>query len=75
MAEGLAANDRVKVRLSALQAARQHAEAPERSATDLAIESRAIGITPAGIAGLIGGARRVAAMGHRTCADACDAGT
>jgi hypothetical protein len=56
VAEGLAANDRIKVRMSALQAAAQHAQHPDRQATDLAAESRAAGISPAALATLIGGA-------------------
>jgi uncharacterized protein Yka (UPF0111/DUF47 family) len=56
VAEGLAANDRIKVRLSALQAAAQHAREPEGAATDLAVESRTAGIAPAALATLIGGA-------------------
>ena len=39
--EGLAANDRIKVRMSALQAAAQHAAHPEAPITDLSAESRA----------------------------------
>jgi hypothetical protein len=56
VAEGLAANDRIKLRLSALQAAAQHAREPDRAAPDLAIESRAAGIAPAALVTLIGGA-------------------
>ncbi|MBI5261407.1 MAG: hypothetical protein HY852_06270 [Bradyrhizobium sp.] len=56
VAEGLAANDRIKVRMSALQAAAQHAREPDRPVHDLAAESRAAGIAPAAIAALIGGA-------------------
>jgi uncharacterized protein Yka (UPF0111/DUF47 family) len=56
VAEGLAANDRIKVRLSALQAAAQHARAPDSPATDLQVECHAAGIAPAAIAALIGGA-------------------
>jgi uncharacterized protein Yka (UPF0111/DUF47 family) len=55
--EGLAANDRIKVRMSALQAALRHAQYPDVPATDLSIESRAAGIAPAPLAVLIGGAR------------------
>ncbi|WP_316232589.1 hypothetical protein [Bradyrhizobium sp. SZCCHNPS2010] len=60
IADGLAANDRIKVRLSALQAASQHARAPERRLTDLSAESRAAGITSADLSTLIGGAHRTA---------------
>ena len=56
VAEGLAANDRIKLRLSALQAAAQHAREPDRAVADLAIESRAAGIAPAALVTLIGGA-------------------
>src|SRR5512138_1316066 len=59
VAEGLAANDRIKVRMSALQAAHQHAEAPDRPATELTVESHAAGIAPAAIATLIGGAHLI----------------
>jgi hypothetical protein len=59
VAEGLAANDRIKVRLSALQAAAHHAQAPDFPATDLQIECRAAGIAPAALAALIGGAHLV----------------
>ncbi|MTV17499.1 MULTISPECIES: hypothetical protein [Bradyrhizobium] len=56
VAAGLSANDRIKVRLSALQAAAAHAREPERPANELAIESQAAGIAPAAIASLINGA-------------------
>ncbi|MBR0726420.1 hypothetical protein [Bradyrhizobium manausense] len=59
VAEGLAANDRIKVRMSALQAAAQHAQEPGRAASELAVESRAAGIAPAAIATLISGAHLV----------------
>src|SRR3974390_2864151 len=49
VAEGLAANDRIKVRMSALQAAAQHALEPDHPAADLAVESKAAGIAPAAI--------------------------
>jgi uncharacterized protein Yka (UPF0111/DUF47 family) len=57
VAEGLAANDRIKVRLSALQAAAQRARRPELVPTDLQAECRSAGITPAAIAALITGAQ------------------
>lgn len=60
VAEGLAANDRIKVRLSALQAASQHAQAPERPPTDLSAESRAARIASGDLVSLIGGAHRTA---------------
>ncbi|MDP3692812.1 MAG: hypothetical protein Q8R73_17525, partial [Bradyrhizobium sp.] len=56
VAEGLAANDRIKVRLSALQAAARHAQQPDRPATDLHVECSAAGIPAAALATLIGGA-------------------
>jgi len=56
VAEGLAANDRIKVRLSALQAAAQHAREPSRAVADLTVESRVAGIAPADLATLISGA-------------------
>jgi uncharacterized protein Yka (UPF0111/DUF47 family) len=56
IAEGLAANDRIKVRMSALQAAVHHAQQPDHPATDLQIECRAAGIAPAALATMIGGA-------------------
>ncbi len=56
VAEGLAANDRIKVRMSALQAAAHHAREPDRPATDLQVECRAAGIAPTALATLIGGA-------------------
>ena len=56
VAEGLAANDRIKVRMSALQAAAHHAREPDHPATDLQVECRAAGIAPAALATLIGGA-------------------
>ena len=54
--EALTANDRIKVRMSALQAAARHAQQPDLPATDLAVESGAAGIVPATLATLIGGA-------------------
>jgi hypothetical protein len=65
VAEGLAANDRIKVRMSALQAASQHAEAPDRPATELAVESHAAGIAPTAIATLIGGAHLIGQAGSQ----------
>src|SRR5919197_2000370 len=56
VAEGLSANDRIKVRMSALQVAAQHAQQPDRSPTDLSVESRAAGISPTELATLINGA-------------------
>lgn len=66
VAEGLSANDRIKVRLGALQAAQAHAREPDRPASTLEVESRAAGIAPAEIASLINGAHM---MGEsRLCA-------
>jgi uncharacterized protein Yka (UPF0111/DUF47 family) len=59
VAEGLAANDRIKVRMSALQAAAHHAQEPDRPASDLGVESQTAGIAPAAIATLIGGAHMI----------------
>ena len=59
VAEGLAANDRIKVRMSALQAAALHAQEPGRPANDLGVESQTAGIAPAAIAALIGGAHLI----------------
>ncbi len=53
IAEGLAANDRVKVRLSVLQAAARRARHPDDSHFDLASECRAAGIDRAAIEALI----------------------
>jgi uncharacterized protein Yka (UPF0111/DUF47 family) len=60
VADGLAANDRIKVRMSALQAAAHHARDPNRPSTDLHVECRAAGIAPAALATLIGGAHLAA---------------
>src|SRR5579864_7155549 len=59
VAEGLAANDRIKVRLSALQAAAHHARQPDAPAADLQVECRAAGIAAAALETLIGGAHLV----------------
>jgi uncharacterized protein Yka (UPF0111/DUF47 family) len=56
VAEALAANDRIKVRMSALQAAAQRAREPDRPVSDLEVECRAAGIAPAALATLVGGA-------------------
>ncbi len=56
LAEGLAANDRIKVRMSALQAAVHRAEAPERPPVELNAESRAAGLSSAALSALIRGA-------------------
>ena len=49
IAEALAANDCIKVRMSALQAAAHHAGQPEQPASDLQVECRAAGIAPAAV--------------------------
>jgi uncharacterized protein Yka (UPF0111/DUF47 family) len=59
VAAGLAANDRIKVRLSALQQAAQHARQPDHAVANLVAESRAVGMVPAAVATLIGGSRMV----------------
>jgi uncharacterized protein Yka (UPF0111/DUF47 family) len=59
IADALAANDCIKVRMSALQAAAHHASQPDHPASDLQVECRAAGIAPAAIAALIDGAHAV----------------
>jgi len=59
VAEGLAANDCIKVRMSALQAAVHHASQPDHPASDLQAECRAAGIAPTVIAALVSGAHTV----------------
>lgn len=54
--EGLAANDRAKVRMSALQAAVRHAHNPAAESIDLTTESRAAGIDAGSIRALVVGA-------------------
>ena len=56
IAEGLAANDRAKVRMSVLQAAARHAGNQCTPADDLSIECRAAGIDAAEIGTLLAGA-------------------
>ena len=56
IAEGLAANDRVKVRLSVLQAAGRHAREPLGVHFDLAGECRTAGIDPLAMETLVNGA-------------------
>ena len=55
--EALAANDRIKVRLSALQAAAKHASNPVADGPDLTVECRMVGIEPVGIHLMMSGAR------------------
>ena len=56
IAEGLAANNRVKIRLSVLQAAARHARDPRRARFDLTDECRAAGIDAAAMQTLVDGA-------------------
>jgi uncharacterized protein Yka (UPF0111/DUF47 family) len=57
VAEGLAANDRAKVRMSGLQAAIRHANDATRPAEDLSVEARAAGLDPLPLERLIREAR------------------
>ncbi len=57
--EGLAANDRVKVRLSVLQAAARHACSPETTEFDLTEECSATGIEAEAMQALVEGASRL----------------
>jgi uncharacterized protein Yka (UPF0111/DUF47 family) len=59
IAEALAANDCIKVRMSALQAAAHRALQAHHPAPDLQVECRAAGIAPAAITALIDGAHAV----------------
>jgi uncharacterized protein Yka (UPF0111/DUF47 family) len=68
IAEGLAANDRIKVRMSALQAAAQHARDPAQPVIDLGAECHAAGLDASTIMSLVAGAHltvdgRIAAPG------------
>jgi len=56
VAEGLAANDRIKIRLSLLQAAARHARDPKAVRFDLADECRAARIDPVAAETLVNGA-------------------
>ena len=55
--EALAANDRIKVRMSALQAAARHAQHPGQPEADLAGECLAAGMPPGALESFIKGAR------------------
>jgi hypothetical protein len=57
VADGLAANDRAKLRMTALQAAVRHANDPTGSPEDLSAEARAAGLDPVEIGRTIGEAR------------------
>jgi uncharacterized protein Yka (UPF0111/DUF47 family) len=56
--EALAANDRVKLRLTLLQAAERHAGAPDGPAPDFRAERRAFGLADAELDGLVADSRR-----------------
>lgn len=56
IAQGLAANDRVKARLSVLQAAARHAHAPHAVGFDLTDECRAASLEPMALEALVRGA-------------------
>ena len=60
IAEGLAANDRVKARLSVMQAAGRHVQDPRGPPFDLADEYRAAGLDATAMDALIGGASLLA---------------
>ena len=71
IAEGLDANERVKLRLSTLQAAARHAREPRGARFDLAAETRAAGIDPVTLETLVNqanlsGGERLTAPGLRT---------
>ncbi len=57
VAEGLAANDRVKVRLSVLQTAAQHARNPQAAPFDMGDECRSAGVDPIPLQALVASAR------------------
>ena len=61
VAEGLAANDRVKLRLSVLQAAMHRACEPTNARFDLTDECRAAGVDPVALEALVS---------HATCRSA-----
>lgn len=63
IAEGLAANDRAKARLSVLQAAASHARDPQGVRFDLAKECQVAGIDAAAMAKLVDGASLIAGEG------------
>lgn len=56
IAEGLAANDRIKVRLSVLQAAARHAADPAAPRLSLGAECRSVGLDPVALDDLVAGA-------------------
>ena len=57
VAEALAANERIKVRMSALQAAAEHARDPAGPIPDLAAECRGAGIDPSATESLVSSAK------------------
>ncbi|MCI4678377.1 hypothetical protein K9U39_08320 [Rhodoblastus acidophilus] len=57
IAEALAANDRLKIRLSLLQEASAHAAEPGRTALTLENERRSVGLDDAALAATVSGAR------------------
>ena len=79
---GLAANDRAKVRMAALQAAADHALEPAGAPASLEADSRAAGLDPVAIAALVRNARlsanarvaapELAALGEALLADLAD---
>ena len=70
IAEGLSANDKVKARLSVLQAAARHARDPQGSAFDLEAECRAAGLDANAMETLVNDARLA---GERLTAPGFDA--
>ena len=60
IADGLSANDRVKIRLSVLQAAGRHARGPNRATFDLAEECRSAGLDPVAMESLVNRAHLLA---------------
>ncbi|AXK79713.1 hypothetical protein DW352_03765 [Pseudolabrys taiwanensis] len=70
IADGLAANDRVKARLSVLQAATRHAHDPHAAGFDLADECRAASLDPMPLEALVRGAAQ--APGERVVAPGLD---
>jgi hypothetical protein len=59
--EALAANDRIKLRLSLLQEAAMQAQSPARAPRSFAAECAAAGLDAAGLDGLVAGARALGA--------------
>jgi uncharacterized protein Yka (UPF0111/DUF47 family) len=73
VARGLAANDRIKVRMSALQAAAEHARNRSSPPPDLTSECHAAGIDPDQVGQLVSGAK-TAADGRITAPNLGDLG-